>query len=177
MLPKNSIRKIFADEEMVITISHMGYIKRTRCPNIKCRTGEESDRKVQLHGMKTSWNIWLWPPCTIPCFSLQKRENVSGWKYTKYPKVKQSKGRALRIYWILNRTIKWKLIYQSAGFKRLWLYQQQLYRIVYQKGIIKKNNTGGLFTSRQNGVNAITIKEGDQLLEAKPMERMTSWLP
>ena len=45
----------YADEEMVITISHMGYIKR--CPNIKCRTGEESDRKVRLHGMKTSWNI------------------------------------------------------------------------------------------------------------------------
>ena len=39
----------YADEEMVITISHMGYIK--------CRTGEESDRKVRLHGMKISWNI------------------------------------------------------------------------------------------------------------------------
>ena len=47
----------YADEEMVITISHMGYIKRTPLPNIKCRTGEESDRKVRLHGMKTSWNI------------------------------------------------------------------------------------------------------------------------
>ena len=68
----------YADDEMIITISHMGYIKRTLCPNSVLKIEEESEQKEAILVKKISSSISIRHQCTIICCSLPKRVNAIG---------------------------------------------------------------------------------------------------
>ena len=73
----------YADEEMVITISHMGYIKRT--PLTEYRTQNRGG--VGMKGSISS-SIFMSRRCTIRCSSLPRRAVVTGSRSTRYPRVR-----------------------------------------------------------------------------------------
>lgn len=68
----------YADEDMVITISHLGYIKRTPLTEFRIQGKEGLAPKGEPPAMKIFWNIYLLLRCTILCCFLLKKANVIG---------------------------------------------------------------------------------------------------
>jgi DNA gyrase subunit A len=79
----------YADEEVVITISHLGYIKRTALTDYRTQRRGGVGARGSSTGKKISWSIFSLPQCTIPCCSSPKRANATGLKSTKYPRVQK----------------------------------------------------------------------------------------
>ncbi|WP_347840991.1 DNA gyrase subunit A [uncultured Draconibacterium sp.] len=158
----------YADEEMVITISHLGYIKRTPLAEFRTqgRGGVGSkgsttrDEDFLEHIIIASMhNTLLLFTEKGKCFWLKVYEIPEG--------TRASKGRAIQN--ILNIESDDKVL---AFIKVRTLADQEFINNNYiilatKKGIIKKTTLEAYSRPRQNGVNAITIKEGDQLLEAR----------
>ena len=76
----------YADDDMVITISHMGYIKRTRWPNTARRTAAASAPRAVPRATRTSSSISTWLRCTIRCFSSRRRGAATGSRSTRSPR-------------------------------------------------------------------------------------------
>ncbi len=158
----------YADEEMVITISHMGYIKRTPLTEFKTqgrggtgsKGGSTRDEDFLEHMfIATMHNTLLLFTEKGKCFWLKVYQIPEG--------TKTSKGRAIQN--LLNiEPDDQVLAYNKV--KRLddEEYINNNYIILCtKKGVIKKTSLEAYSRPRQNGVNAITIREGDQLLEAR----------
>ena len=158
----------YADEDMVITISHLGYIKRT--PLTEFRTqgrggvgskgGTTRDEDFIEHIFIASMhNTLLLFTEKGRCYWLKVYEIPEG--------TRSSKGRAIQN--ILNiepddkvlTTIKVKTLSDEEFINNNYII------LATKKGIIKKTTLEAYSRPRQNGVNAITIREGDQLLEAR----------
>ncbi|WP_319480736.1 DNA gyrase subunit A [uncultured Draconibacterium sp.] len=158
----------YADEEMVITISHLGYIKRTPLTEFRTqgRGGIGSkgsttrDEDFLEHIIIASMhNTLLLFTEKGKCFWLKVYEIPEG--------TRASKGRAIQN--MLNIEPDDQVL---AFIKVKTLADQEFINNNYiilatKKGIIKKTTLEAYSRPRQNGVNAITIKEGDQLLEAR----------
>ncbi|MBN1819752.1 MAG: DNA gyrase subunit A [Prolixibacteraceae bacterium] len=158
----------YADEDMVITISHLGYIKRT--PLTEFRTqgrggvgskgGTTRDEDFLEHMFIASMhNTLLLFTKNGKCFWLKVYQIPEG--------SRSSKGRAIQN--ILNIGPDDKVL---AYIKAKTLEDEEFINNNYiilctKKGIIKKTTLEAYSRPRQNGVNAITIKEGDELLEAR----------
>jgi DNA gyrase subunit A len=158
----------YADEEMVITISHLGYIKRTPLTEFRTqgRGGIGSkgsttrDEDFLEHIIIASMhNTLLLFTEKGKCYWLKVYEIPEG--------TRASKGRAIQN--MLNIEPDDQVL---AFIKVKTLADQEFINNNYiilatKKGIIKKTTLEAYSRPRQNGVNAITIKEGDQLLEAR----------
>ncbi|WP_163325123.1 DNA gyrase subunit A [Draconibacterium mangrovi] len=158
----------YADEEMVITISHLGYIKRTPLTEFRTqgRGGIGSkgsttrDEDFLEHIIIASMhNTLLLFTEKGKCYWLKVYEIPEG--------TRASKGRAIQN--MLNIEPDDQVL---AFIKVRTLADQEFINNNYiilatKKGIIKKTTLEAYSRPRQNGVNAITIKEGDQLLEAR----------
>uniref|UniRef100_UPI0032174E76 DNA gyrase subunit A n=1 Tax=uncultured Draconibacterium sp. TaxID=1573823 RepID=UPI0032174E76 len=158
----------YADEEMVITISHLGYIKRTPLTEFRTqgRGGVGSkgsttrDEDFLEHIIIASMhNTLLLFTEKGKCFWLKVYQIPEG--------TRASKGRAIQN--ILNIEPDDKVL---AFIKVKTLADKEFINNNYiilatKKGIIKKTTLEAYSRPRQNGVNAITIKDGDQLLEAR----------
>ena len=158
----------YADEEMVITISHLGYIKRTPLTEFRTqgRGGVGSkgsttrDEDFLEHIIIASMhNTLLLFTEKGKCYWLKVYEIPEG--------TRASKGRAIQN--MLNIEPDDQVL---AFIKVKTLADQEFINNNYiilatKKGIIKKTTLEAYSRPRQNGVNAITIKEGDQLLEAR----------
>ncbi len=158
----------YADEEMVITISHMGYIKRTPLSdyNVQNRGGVGSkgsatrDEDFLEHMiMATMHNTMLFFTEKGKCFWLKVYDIPEG--------TKQSKGRAIQNLLNIEPDDKVKAYINLLSLKDDDYINSNYIVLCTKKGIIKKTTLEAYSRPRQNGVNAITIKEGDQLLEAK----------
>ena len=158
----------YADEEMVITISHMGYIKRTPLTEYKVQnrggvgskgsaTREEDVLEHMI--MATMHNTMLFFTEKGKCFWLKVYEIPEG--------TKQSKGRAIQNLLNIEPDDKVKAYVNLLDLKDTDYINSNYIVLCSKKGIIKKTTLEAYSRPRQNGVNAITIKEGDQLLEAK----------
>lgn len=158
----------YADEEMVITISHLGYIKRTPLTEFRTqgRGGVGSkgsttrDEDFLEHIIIASMhNTLLLFTEKGKCYWLKVYEIPEG--------TRASKGRAIQN--MLNiepddqvlTFIKVKTLADQEFINNNYII------LATKKGIIKKTTLEAYSRPRQNGVNAITIKEGDQLLEAR----------
>ena len=158
----------YADEDMVITISHLGYIKRT--PLTEFRTqgrggigskgGTTRDEDFLEHIFIASMHN------TLLLFTEQGR---CYWlKVYQIPEgTRTSKGRAIQN--ILNIGTEDKVL---TFIKVKTLSDEEFINSNYilfatKKGMIKKTLLEAYSRPRQNGVNAITIREGDELLEAR----------
>ncbi|MGL5681803.1 MAG: DNA gyrase subunit A [Marinifilaceae bacterium] len=158
----------YADEEMVITISHMGYIKRTplseyRVQNrggvgSKASATREEDFLEHLI-MATMHNTMLFFTEKGKCFWLKVYEIPEG--------TKQSKGRAIQNLLNIEPDDKVKAYINLLDLKDTDYINSNYIVLCTKQGIIKKTTLEAYSRPRQNGVNAITIKDGDQLLEAR----------
>lgn len=158
----------YADEEMVITISHMGYIKRTPLTDFKTqgrggtgsKGGSTRDEDFLEHMfIATMHNTLLLFTEKGKCFWLKVYQIPEG--------TRTSKGRAIQN--LLNiEPDDQVLAYNKV--KKLddpEYINNNFIILCTKKGVIKKTSLEAYSRPRQNGVNAITIREGDQLLEAR----------
>ena len=158
----------YADDEMVITISHMGYIKRTplteyRTQNrggvgVKGSSTREEDFIEYIY-VTTMHNTMLFFTEQGRCYWLKVYAIPEG--------TRASKGRAIQNVIQIAPDDKVQA-YINVRHLDDPEYVNNNYIIMCTKsGIVKKTLLEAYSRPRQNGVNAITIREGDQLIEAK----------
>ena len=158
----------YADEEMVITISHMGYIKRTPLSEYKVQnrggvgskgaaTRDEDFLEHMI--MATMHNTMLFFTEKGKCFWLKVWEIPEG--------TKQSKGRAIQNLLNIEPDDKVKAYINILNLKDEEYINNNYIVLCSKQGIVKKTTLEAYSRPRANGVNAITIKDGDQLLDAK----------
>ena len=158
----------YADEEMVITISHMGYIKRTPLTEYRTQnrggvgmkgSATRDEDFIEHIYVTTMHNTMLFFTEKGRCYWLKVYDIPEG--------TRASKGRAIQNVIQIEPDDK---VRAYINVRRLddKEYVDNNYIIMCTKdGIVKKTRLEAYSRPRQNGVNAITIKEGDQLLEAK----------
>lgn len=158
----------YADDDMIITISHMGYIKRTPLNEYKVQnrggvgskgsaTRDEDFLEHMIHA--TMHNTMLFFTEMGKCFWLKVYEIPEGGK--------QSKGRAIQNLLNIEPNDKVKAYINILDLKDTDYINSNYIILCTKKGIIKKTTLEAYSRPRQNGVNAITVKEGDQLLSAE----------
>jgi len=158
----------YADEEMVITISHMGYIKRTPLTEFKTQNrggvgakgSHTRDEDFLEHMiMATMHNTMLFFTEKGKCFWLKVYEIPEG--------SKQSKGRAIQNLLNIEPDDKVKAYINVLTLKEEEYINNNNIILCTKKGVVKKTSLEAYSRPRVNGVNAITVREGDQLLEAR----------
>ncbi len=158
----------YANEEMVITISHMGYIKRTPLSEYKVQnrggvgskgSATRDEDFLEHLIMATMHNTMVFFTEKGKCFWLKVYEIPEG--------TKQAKGRAIQNLLNIEPDDKVKAYINLLTLKDDDYINSNYIVLCTKKGIIKKTTLEAYSRPRQKGVNAITIKEGDQLLEAK----------
>ncbi len=158
----------YADDEMVITISHMGYIKRT--PLTEYRTQNRGG--VGMKGCSTRdedfiEHIYVTTMHNTMLFFTEKGRCYWLKVYAIPEGTRASKGRAIQNVIQIEPD---DAVRAYINVRRLddREYVTSNYIIMCTKaGIVKKTLLEAYSRPRQNGVNAITIKEGDRLIEAK----------
>ena len=158
----------YADDEMIITISHMGYIKRTPLTEFRAQNrggvgAKGSDTRdedfIEYIYPASMHNYMLFFTQKGRCYWLKVYEIPEG--------AKNSKGRAIQN--MLNIESDDKV----NAFIRVKQLQDPEYNTTHnlvfctRNGIIKKTKLEAYSRPRQNGVNAINIVEGDQLIEVR----------
>jgi len=158
----------YADEDMVITISHMGYIKRTPLTEFKTQgrggvgsKGSTTRDEDFLENMfiATMHNTLLLFTEKGKCFWLKVYQIPEG--------TKTSKGRAIQNLLNIEQDDKVLAFINVKTLTNEEYVNNNYIILCTKKGIIKKTSLEAYSRPRQNGVNAITIREGDQLLEAR----------
>lgn len=158
----------YADEPVVITISHLGYIKRTNLTEYRTQnrggkgavgsTTRDSDFIEHLY-IATMHNTMLFFTEKGKCFWLKVYEIPEGTKI--------SKGRAIQNLLNIEPDDTVKAYIKVKTLEDEEYINQNNIVFCTQKGIVKKTLLEAFSRPRQNGINAITIREGDNLLRAK----------
>jgi DNA gyrase subunit A len=155
------------DEEVVITISHEGYIKRTPLTDYrkqgrggKGSMGSQSRDKdfVEHILIATNHNYMLFFTETGKCFWLRVFEIPEG--------TRTSKGRAIQNVINIPKEENIKAYIKVVNLKDQDYLENNFIIMCTKKGTIKKTSLEAYSRPRANGINAININEGDQLLEA-----------
>ena len=158
----------YADDDMVITISHMGYIKRTPLAEYRTQnrggvgakgSATRDEDFIEHIYVASMHNTMLFFTEKGRCYWLKVYEIPEG--------TRSSKGRAIQNVIQIEPGDK---VRAYINVKRLndAEYVDSNYIIMCTKdGTIKKTKLEAYSRPRQNGVNAIVIREGDQLIEAK----------
>jgi DNA gyrase subunit A len=159
---------MIADENVVITISHMGYIKRT--PLTEYRRQNRGGRGVKGSDIRdedflehlfvaTNHNYLLFFTEKGKCFWLRVFEIPEG--------AKASKGRAIQNLINIEPDDKVRAFINVKDLKDEEYCASNYIILCTKRGTIKKTSLEAYSRPRQNGIIAININEGDQLLEAK----------
>ena len=163
-----SIEDMIPDEKVVITISHAGYIKRTpldayRVQNRggvgqKASTTRNEDFLEKLF-VGTNHQYMLFFTQKGKCFWMRVYEIPEG--------SRTSKGRAIQNLINIEQDDKVKAFICTKDLKDEDYINQHYVIMATKKGQVKKTSLEKYSRPRVNGINAITIKEGDELLVAK----------
>jgi len=158
----------YADEEMVITISHLGYLKRTPLTDFKTQgrggigskgsTTRDSDFLEHMFNASMHNTLLLFSE-KGKCFWLKVYEIPEG--------TKTSKGRAIQNVINIEQDDKILAYINVKNLTDPEYINNNFIILCTKKGIIKKTSLEAYSRPRQNGVNAITIREDDQLFEAR----------
>lgn len=158
----------YADDEMIITISHMGYIKRTPLSEFRAQnrggvgakgSNTREEDFIEYIYPASMHNYMLFFTQKGKCYWLKVYEIPEG--------AKNSKGRAIQN--MLNIESDDKV----NAFIRVKKLQDPEYNMFHnllfctRKGVIKKTKLEAYSRPRQNGVNAITIREDDQVIQVR----------
>jgi DNA gyrase subunit A len=163
-----SIEDMIADEEMVITISHLGYIKRTSLKEYRTqsrggvgsRGSAARDEDFLEHMfMATNHDTLLVFTEKGRCFWMRVYEIPEG--------TKTSKGRAIQNLINIPQDDKVKAYINVKDLQNQDYINNNYIVLCTKNGVIKKTALEAYSRPRQSGINAVTIKEGDSLLEAK----------
>jgi len=158
---------MIADENVIITISHMGYIKRTSLDEYKSqRRGGRGSRGsstrdedfIEHMFTASTHNYLLLFTEQGRCFWLKVYEIPEG--------NKTSKGRAIQNLLSIPADDKVKAYINIKSLEDEEFIKNNHIILCTKNGVIKKTTVEAYSRPRANGINAITIREGDQLLEA-----------
>lgn len=162
------IKDLIKEEDVVITISHLGYIKRTSATEY--RQQRRGGRGAM--GGKTREEDWiehLFVASTHHTMLFFTEKGRVYWLnvYEIPEGEKNSKGRAIQNMIQIPPDDKVRAIIDVQDLKDEEFVKSHNIVLCTKKGIIKKTELQDFSRPRQTGVNAITINEGDQLMEAK----------
>ncbi|WP_316825299.1 DNA gyrase subunit A [Pedobacter miscanthi] len=162
-----SMEDFIDDEEVVITISHEGYVKRTPASEFKAQgrggkgsKGSNSRNEDFIEHMlvATNHNYMLFFTEAGRCFWLRVYEIPEG--------SRTSKGRAIQNIINIPKEEKIKAYIKVKNLKDQEYLENNFIIMCTKKGTIKKTSLEAYSRPRVNGINAININEGDILLEA-----------
>ncbi len=162
------IEDLIPNEKVVLTISHMGYIKRTSLSEYKEQNRGGRGNKGVAHRdedfvehlfVANTHNYMLFFTEQGRCFWMKVYELPEGGKATK--------GRAIQNLIAIPKEDKIKAYLNIENLKDVDYLNSHNIIMCTKKGIIKKTTLEAYSRPRTNGINAITIREGDELLEAK----------
>lgn len=163
-----SIEDMIPDSEVVITISHAGYIKRTALTEYKkqnrggvgAKAASTRDQDFIEHVfVATNHQYMLLFTEQGRCFWMRVFEIPEG--------TRQSKGRAIQNLINLPQDDKVLAFINVLNLKDEEYINNHFIVMCTKQGIIKKTSLEAYSRPRVNGINAITVREGDTLLEAK----------
>lgn len=157
----------YPDDDVVITISHLGYIKRTplaeyRTQNrggvgIKGSTTRDEDFIEHIYVANMHSTMLLFTQ-NGKCYWLKVYEIPEG--------SRASKGRALQNIINIEADDKVKAFINVRNLKDEEYINNNYIVLATKRGVIKKTSLEAYSRPRTNGVNAITVRDGDELLEA-----------
>ena len=162
------IEDTIADTEVVITISHLGYIKRTSLSEYKAQnrggkgskaSGSRDDDFIEQLYIATNHNYLLFFTEKGRCFWLRVFEIPEG--------NKTSKGRAIPNLINIEGDDKIKAVINIKDLTDKDFIENNYIILCTEKGIIKKTSLEAYSRPRTNGINAIIVREDDHLLEAQ----------
>ncbi|HEX9512136.1 MAG TPA: DNA gyrase subunit A [Puia sp.] len=163
-----SIKDLIREEDVVITISHLGYIKRTSATEYRQQRrggrgaigGKTRDEDYIEHlFVASTHHTMIFFTEKGRCFWLNVYEIPEG--------DKTSKGRAIQNLIQLPQDDKVRAILDVKDLKDEAFVNTHCIVLCTKQGVIKKTSLADFSRPRQTGVNAITIVEGDRLLEAR----------
>lgn len=163
-----SMEDIISDDEMVVTISHLGYIKRTPLEEFRVqgrggrgsvggKTREEDF--IEHMFVATAHNYLLLFTNSGKCFWLRVYEIPEA--------TKTSKGRAIQNLLSIPQEDKIKAFIKIINLKDEEFLDNNFIVMASKNGTLKKTSVRDYSRPRTNGINAITIKENDELLSAQ----------
>ena len=163
-----SIEDMIPNEEVLITISHLGYVKRTSLSEYRSQnrggvgsrgaTTRDEDFVEEMI-MANNHDYMLFFTEKGKCFWLRVYEIPEGGK--------TSKGRAIQNLINLPKDDKVMAYINTKDLKNEEYVNSNFIVMCTKQGVIKKTSLEQYSRPRTNGINAITIRDGDQLLEAK----------
>ena len=163
-----SIEDMIPDEKVVITISHAGYIKRTPLNEYKTQNRGGVGQKASTTRNEdflehlfvgTNHQYMLFFTQKGKCFWMRVYEIPEG--------SKTSKGRAIQNLINIEQDDKVKAFICTQDLKDEDYINSHYVIMASRKGVVKKTSLEQYSRPRTNGINAITIREDDELLEAK----------
>ena len=158
----------YADDQMIITISHMGYIKRTPLTEIPCtkswwsrfeRYGNRDEDFVEHIYPATMHNTMMFFTQKGKCYWLKVYEIPEG--------TKNSKGRAIQNLLNIDSDDNVTAYLRVKSLEDSEFINSHYVLFCTKKGVIKKTLLEQYSRPRQNGVNAITIREDDSVIEVR----------
>jgi len=163
-----SIEDMIPDEQVVITISHAGYIKRTSLSEYKTQhrggvgqkaSSTRNEDFLEHLFVGTNHQYMLFFTQKGKCFWMRVYEIPEG--------SRTSKGRAIQNLVNIEQDDKVKAFICTQDLKDEEYVNSHFVIMATKKGTVKKTSLEQYSRPRQNGINAITIREDDELLEAK----------
>ena len=162
------VEDTIADEEVVITISHLGYIKRTPLAEYKVQnrggkgsrgsSSRDEDFIEHLY-MATNHNYLLFFTEKGKCFWMRVFEIPEG--------LKTSKGRAIQNLLQIEEGDKITAIINLQSIDDPEFINNHFIILCTEKGVIKKTSIEAYSRPRKKGIIAINVREGDRLLAAR----------
>jgi DNA gyrase subunit A len=158
----------YADDDMIITISRLGYIKRTPLTEFRTQQrggkgskGSETRDEDFLEHLynATMHNTMLFFTEKGRCFWMKVYDIPEG--------TKTSKGRAIQNLISIEQGDKVRAFINLRSLTDPEYIRNNFIVLCTRKGIIKKTSLEAYSRPRQNGINAVNIREGDSLLEAQ----------
>ncbi|MFT7066726.1 MAG: DNA gyrase subunit A [Sediminicola sp.] len=163
-----SMEDMIPDEQVVITISHAGYIKRTALSEYKTQnrggvgqkaSSTRNEDFLEYLFVGTNHQYMLFFTQKGKCFWMRVYEIPEG--------SRTSKGRAIQNLINIEQDDTVKAFICTQDLKDEEYVNSHFVIMATKKGIVKKTSLEQYSRPRQNGINAIGVREGDELLEAK----------
>jgi len=163
-----SIEDLIADESVVVTISHAGYIKRTSLSEYKTQNrGGVGQKGVATRDQDFLEHLYVATNHQYMLFFTQKGKCFWMRVYEIPEGSKTSKGRAIQNLINIENDDKVKAFICTQDLKDQDYINSHYVIMATKQGIVKKTLLEQYSRPRLNGIAAITIREDDELLEAK----------
>ena len=158
----------YADDDMVITISHIGYIKRTPLAEYRIQNrGGVGAKGSATRDEDFIEHIYVASMHNTMIFFTEKGRCYWLMVYDIPEGTRSSKGRAIQNIIQIEPDDNVRAYINTKNLNDVEYINNNYIIMCTREGVVKKTKLEAYSRPRQNGVNAIVIREGDQLIEAK----------